>query len=158
MHELQYALTTEQPYTYCIFNHNKSVVNRLIPPPQEIISQRIAIYAGSSLGHLNSFTVASRIVGLDLNSKKHLMPTGVIVGTAVLAGFIEVLPDSSFKCHGDIPPDYDPRNDPWLFGCFAYFLSKKRPFCVPVRAKAGRQSFWQMPEKTIQKVQLKELL
>ncbi|WP_195393665.1 ASCH domain-containing protein [Actinomyces urogenitalis] len=121
-----YALTVRQPWASLIMSGHKRVENRpWRPSPQRLpVGQRFYIHSGKSRD-----TRPSELPG-ELKTQFATAPTGVLLGTVVLAGIHSPGEcDSRCRLYGDQNAKYH-----WM-------LAAPEPLTVPVQMP-GRLSLW----------------
>lgn len=123
------GLTIIQPWPWAIFRASKSFENRTWRPPEKAIGQRIVIHAGLSLVQLEDPGVRDFIferATVPLWKSEDIL-LGVVLGTALLAGYVEE------------------SEDPWFTGPYGWRLAEKRELARPIACR-GMQGLWVVPK------------
>lgn len=131
------ALSIKQPWLYCITDLPKDaakrIENRTWKPPAAIIGRQIALHASKGWDSNVGVEAASYRAGVKLSRLALSIPTGVIVATAVVAGWV-----------GDYGAASELRfaplcQDKWFFGPIGWVLEDVRKLekPVPVRGSLG---------------------
>jgi hypothetical protein len=169
------ALSFLQPWLWAILEEHKgfrvgdrfyAVENRSRPAPRGMLGQRFALHA--SRGHdRDGRAFVMRALPPEVSrSGIDDAPRGALVGTALLAGAVQVLVDqvtgqkvlsappvggvsgSMFEATGA---------SPWAFGAWVYLLTDIRRLSEPVPVK-GMLGFWRVPEDIADVVRAREVL
>jgi hypothetical protein len=138
------ALSIKEPWVTCILHHGKRTENRTWPPPSWLVGNAFYIHASKKGDDRSGCITASRLAGLDLLLVKSDSPyLGRVVGTAVLAGYVQVLPSGRVDL-SHAPAGYTPEDDKWLVrqsGNYGWILRDVEPLAVSVPA-LGRLGLW----------------
>jgi hypothetical protein len=130
------ALTLWRPWPHAIFFGGKHIENRPWKPWERIIGHYIALHAG--LKYDNDAAADMRELKLYDPPEDIWCPKGAIVGVARVVGYVESKEGLFFDSVG---PKYDPAQNPWFSGPFAWKFDGIVPFIAPVKAK-GSQGLW----------------
>jgi hypothetical protein len=132
----EYALTVKQPWATPIVYGLKTVENRDWPPPSWLIGKPIAIHAGKTLDEGNADVVYWR-TGLQAET----LPTGAVLGTVVVLGYVRASAGKIVERVGDSPfvQGYQPCN--WFVGEYGWILGSPQRFAKPI-PKQGKQKIW----------------
>jgi hypothetical protein len=122
------GLTLWRPWPDAIIRGGKRIENRSWKPPMAIIGGILAIHAGGRYDKEGAEWMKER--GLYRPRPDKECPKGVIVGTAIVTGFVTQ------------------STDPWFMGPFGWTLEDVQEFDRPVVAK-GAMGLWRLDAETI---------
>lgn len=132
------ALTLWQPWASAIVSGPKRVENRIWAPPEGVIGRRIWIHAGLSYAQDRHAQLLALWPELD----ELVLPTGAILGSAVVAGYGH---DDRVMHRARVgaatPAIFD---DPWWIGPYGWLLDDVRALPEPVPCR-GMQKLWRVP-------------
>jgi len=169
---IEHALTMKRPWVDCQIDHNKNIENRKIPFPVEKLGKRIALHGSKLLEDSERHAANSILHRLGIPSYTPasllaLRPSGAIVGTAVLAGWVAdktkvTIPKvwweagvkelGRFVVAGDIELSEWVKN-PWqVQGQAWWVLRDARPIKTPILI-SGFLGLWELPENLRSKIQ-----
>jgi hypothetical protein len=139
--DVTHAITEIQPWASELVFGAKDVENRTWSPPRHIIGRRIAIHAGKKVSEVDACTLGHNPAEL---------PTGVILGSVHLYGYLKVWPGGRREAHGLTDEQIVTAfKSPWRFpvtyrAMCAWFVGGKRPLVTPVPCR-GAQMVWKIP-------------
>jgi hypothetical protein len=136
------ALTIKQPWAWAIMDGTKRVENRTWKPPFTIVGQRIAIHSSARIDKAELLAYAA--LGAWLEPTVSALPTGAIVGTAIVAGY-SVMEGNRMVQQSKGAQGYNPYNDPWFFGPVGWLLRDVRKV-APIPCK-GDLGLWDVSEE-----------
>ena len=148
-----YAITLHQPWASLIVLGIKTVETRSWPPPVRLLEQNIAIHAAKLVVREPGPAIDAAMVGLMGEDWRRVIPAGMVVATATLAGMARVERANLADGYATHEPGTEAgctvgkgksRIDPWgdfSPGRWLWFLTEVKPLPEPVPA-IGRQSFW----------------
>jgi hypothetical protein len=119
------ALSIKQYYLYAITDLDKRYENRTFKPPEWLHGTRIALHASQRIAPESEMQVA-RIAGIDALDLPDRPPTGCIVATAVLDGYVTHSADK------------------WFYGPYGWQLSRVIKLDMPLPCR-GHLNFWTVP-------------
>lgn len=144
---IDFGLTIKQPWVHCI-EIGKPVENRTWFPPKNLIGKRIAIHASKSFD-LGGMSSASRLANLDfyMMRSRGELPTGAIVGTFKLAGYVSdegthILDNKTYI--GDAEEVDHFLTSKWYFGPVGFVIEEYRKLKSPIPVN-GALGFWGLP-------------
>jgi hypothetical protein len=130
------ALTLWQPMCHALVHLGKSIENRPMHPPANLLGQLFAVHAGKTWDKDHAQQVAY-VTGTYLQPD-HVIYSAII-GVARLVRVVHV--DDMV----DMLRRADPAlQSPWFSGPFGLVVSEQRPLREPVPAR-GMQGFWPLP-------------
>ena len=149
-----YAITLHQPWASLIALGIKTVETRSWPAPVRLLERNIAIHAAKLVMREPGSAIDAAMVGRVGEDWRGVIPAGMVVATATLAGMARVKrvnlvhncathePGTEAGC---AVGKRETRIDPWgdfSPGRWLWFLTEVRPLPEPIPA-VGRQAFWQ---------------
>ena len=149
-----YAITLHQPWASLIALGIKTVETRSWPAPVRLLGQDIAIHAAKLVMREPGSALDAVMVGRVGEDWRGVIPAGMVVATATLAGMARVeRVNLVHNCATHEPGTEagcavgkrETRIDPWgdfSPGRWLWFLTEVRPLPEPIPA-VGRQAFWQ---------------
>lgn len=132
------ALTLHQPWASAIVSGPKRIENRIWAPPSGVIGRRIWIHAGLSYATDRHAEVLDLWPALD----ELVLPTGAIIGSAVVTGYVHDQPDGGVRVVG--AGTHEMFDDPWWIGPCGWLLGDVRALPEPVPCR-GAQKLWRIP-------------
>lgn len=144
------ALSIMQPWVDAHLFLGKPVENRTWRPSHALIGQRIALHASAKVDKQGMAFI--RKLPLPIPEAAELLPPpqlSAILGTAVLAGYVVEefnSIDPTWKRYGNVPSDYDPSADSWLFGPVGLVWRDVQRLVEPIPCK-GALGFWNIPSE-----------
>jgi hypothetical protein len=119
------GLTLWRPWDQAILYGGKRIENRTWRPWENIIDQRIALHAGLKYDIEGARSMCAS--GLYDPPAPSESIAGVIVGTAIVTGYVRE------------------SDDPWFFGPYGWLLEDVVALEAPVICR-GAQGLWKVPE------------
>lgn len=136
------TLSIKQPWLYCITDlppaEAKRIENRTWGPPSWLIGERIALHASKAWDTRAGIAAASRLAGQRLEELMPLIPTGAVVATAVLVGWIHMDGTAGGRSVGSVDALARYRYSPWFFGPVGWILDDVQKLSRPVPARGAR--------------------
>ncbi len=142
------ALTIKQPWAWAITNGTKRVENRTWRPLFDIVGQRIAIHSSARIDKAE--LLAYTALGAWLEPTVNALPTGSIVGTAIVAGY-SVMEGNRITQQSKGTQGYNPRADPWFCGPVGWLLEDVRKV-EPIPCK-GALGLWDVPPAILAEIE-----
>ena len=148
-----YAITLHQPWASLIALGIKTVETRSWAAPVRLLEQSIAVHAAKLVVREPGPAIDAAMVGRMGEDWRRVIPTGMVVATATLAGMARVERVNLVDGYAAHEPGTEAGGaigkgrtciDPWgdfSPGRWLWFLTEVRPLPEPVPA-IGRQSFW----------------
>ena len=131
------AISIKQPWVECILSHGKDIENRSWKPPAHIIGQRVAIHASTKFDKVGAM-FANVLAGQDFFSQT--LPVGKIVGTCIIAGWIET--ETKLTSELSMIAYLDSE---WIMGDrYGWVLKDVLKLDTPIPA-TGALGFWRVP-------------
>lgn len=148
-----YAITLHQPWASLIALGIKTVETRSWPAPVRLLERNIAVHAAKLVVREPGPAIDEAIVARMGEDWRSVIPAGMVVATATLAGLARVERVNLVEEYATHEPGTEAgcavgkgksRIDPWgdfSSGRWLWFLTEVRPLPEPVPA-IGRQTFW----------------
>lgn len=124
------ALTIKQFWLYAITDLDKRIENRSWPPYSHVIGRRIALHASQSIDLYSKGEIYRICPNAVLLPKPNAVPTGAIVATAVITGYVE---------HGGSA-------DKWFVGPYGWLLDDVMVLPNP-QPCSGQLGLWAIPDE-----------
>lgn len=152
------ALTLWRPWPFAIFHlpeaSAKRVENRPWKPWPSVIGERIALHAGKQWDK-----DAAMLIGVA----EEFNPPSVIVGTAVVKGWIHVSRELLLVLDADVGRSETLTHadavahskSPWFSGPYAWVLEEVRTLKTPIPCK-GAQGLWRVPADVCVQIEAQE--
>lgn len=140
------VLTIKQPWAWAIVNGTKRVENRTWRPPLNVIGQRIAIHTSARIEKAELLAYSE--LGAWLEPTVNTLPTGCIVGTAIVKGYVVVNDMGGVEVQTKGAQRYSPNKDPWFCGPVGWLLDDVRKLPGPLPCK-GALGLWDMPAELV---------
>lgn len=118
------ALTLYQPWATLIIHGPKRIENRRWTPPKDLIGKRIAIHAGKTID--GGAVIRHEDTLLKATGGVFEIPTGVVLGTAIVYGYVTR------------------SDDEWFSGPIGWQLAEVRALPEPIPCR-GAQGLWDLP-------------
>ena len=150
------ALTIKAPWAQAIVHGTNRIENRTWKPHVNVIGKRIAIHCGKSLARPRDYDDPRALVQLDEAHRWCVgtgrVEAGCIIGTAIIAGWIDDEDAVIAGSHEPVPGTWDhhilrgtyPYNNQWFIGPIGWLLDDVRAV-EPVAAR-GQVGMWTVPE------------
>lgn len=124
------ALSLQQYWLYAITDLDKRIENRSWPPPHSVLGKRIALHASArpewgSREHI--IRMSGKLIPKDV-------PTGAIIGSAIVKGFTKASPDK------------------WFFGPYGWYLREVHKLDEPIPIK-GMLGCWTVPADIAEEIE-----
>ncbi|MFW6184454.1 MAG: hypothetical protein ACOC8X_11710, partial [Chloroflexota bacterium] len=136
---------------WAITDLDKRVENRTWKPPLDVQGERIALHASKSYdsdGHGTCATLARQNIPIAA------LPSGAIVATALVAGWLHLLPDEGPQRNVIARPAELKRyvDDRWFFGPVGWILDDVRKLPEPIPC-SGALGLWRVPDDIVKQIE-----
>lgn len=158
------ALTLREPWATAVTWLGKRIENRGWTPPAVLQNTRLAIHSAKGFRAEEARAVSElahdfQAEGIELPLGAEGYPTGAIVATVQVVGFVDLRPDREggpLIAAPDGVTVEQVQDDRWFVGDVGWLLADVRPLRRPVPCR-GAQRLWTVPQQVAELVRMLEL-